>query len=147
MVSSTYSWNDPQQRVLKLEHFDGANTTISYIPAVTGVAGYTTYLAWVASGNTAKPYSADSSLAQIKADRIAQLKDEVIAYIHDNFEYDILRQEFNLGFSMSGESHQQIERLFVLSESLITAINAGSSIDSIRGSSIDFINLTHTAVS
>lgn len=147
MVSSTYSWNDPQKRVLKLEYFDGNATTVSYVPAVTGVAAYTTYLAWVADGNVAKPYVPAATLAEIKAVRIAELKDEVTSYIHDNFEYDILRQEFNLGFSMSGESHQQLERLFVLAEALITAINAGSSIDSVRNSSIDFINLTHTPVS
>ena len=120
---------------------------MSYVPAVTGVAAYTTYLAWVADGNVAKPYVPAATLAEIKAVRIAELKDEVTSYIHDNFEYDILRQEFNLGFSMSGESHQQLERLFVLAEALITAINAGSSIDSVRNSSIDFINLTHTPVS
>ena len=147
LAKSTYTWNDPQHRVLKLDHFDGSSTTTSYVPAITGVAAYTTYLEWVAKGNKAKPHMPASTLAQAKADRIARLKDEVTGHIHENFEYDILRQQFNLGFAMSGESHQQIERIFVLAESLITAINAGNSIDSVRGSSIDFTNLTHTTVS
>ena len=151
MVSSTYIWNDPQRRVLKHEYFNGDVTTVSYVPAVVGVAEYTAYLAWVAAGNTARPHRLANqgygTLADAKLTRIAKAKDEVIAYMHDNFEYDILTQQFVHGSYLNGELHEQIRRIFVLAEAFIVAINAGNSIDSIRSSSIDFLNLTHTPVS
>jgi hypothetical protein len=148
---STYTWNDPQRRVLKLDYFNGVSTTVSYVPAVAGTEAYTTYLAWASNGNTPKPYFPDvqgyGSLSEAKATRIASIKDEVIAYLHDNYEYEILKGQLVLGSHIDSETSESIRRLFVLSEALITAINAGSSIDSIRSSSIDFTNLTHTAVS
>ncbi len=151
MITSTYSWNDPQKRVLKLEHFDGATSTTSYIPAVVGVAAYTTYVAWVNEGNTTRPYVAPDmgfgTLAEAKATRIAQVKSQLTAYVHNNYEYEILRKNFHNTFTLTGEAHERIERLFVLSESLIAAINAGASIDSIRSARIDFLNLTHSTVS
>ena len=151
MISSTYSWNDPQKRVLKLEHFDGATSTTSYIPAVVGVAAYTTYLAWKAEGNRTRDYvnpeMGFGTLAEAKATRIAQVKGLLTDYIHANYEYEILRKNFHSTFTLNGEAHERIERLFVLSESLITAINAGASIDSIRSARIDFLNLTHSTVS
>ena len=151
MITSTYSWNDPQKRVLKLDYFNGATTTTSYVPAVTGVAGYATYLAWVANGNTAVPHRPISqgygTVVEARTTRVEKVKDEVIAYIHDNFEYEILKGQLVLGSHIDSETSEKIRRLFVLSEALITAINAGNSIDSIRSSSIDFTNLTHTAVS
>jgi hypothetical protein len=148
---STYTWNDPQRRVLKLDYFNGVETITSYVPAVAGTTAYTAYLAWTADGNTAKPYlpanQGYGTLAEAKATRIAGVKDEVIAYIHDNFEYEILKGQLVLGSHLDSETSEKIRRLFVLSEALITVINAGNSIDSIRSSSIDFTNLTHTAVS
>jgi len=57
MVSSTYTWNDPQKRVLKLECFNGASTTTSYIPAVKGLPEYNYFRAWDAqSGQDAIPF-------------------------------------------------------------------------------------------
>ena len=151
MISSTYSWNDPQHRVLKLEYFDGATTTVSYVPAVTGVAEFTAYLAWVADGNTTKPYRPANqgygTVADARATRIAKVKDEVVSFIQSNFDYEILKGTFVPGSYVNAETNEKIRRLFVLSEALITAINAGNSIESIRSSSIDFTNLTHSAVS
>ncbi len=151
MISSTYSWNDPQKRVLKLEYTDGVATTTSYIPAVVGVAAYTTYLAWTAEGNQTRDYVAPDmgfgTLAEAKATRIAQVRRKLTDYVHANYEYEILRKNFHSTFTLNGEAHERIERLFVLSESLITAINAGASIDSIRSAKIDFLNLTHSTVS
>ena len=150
MVSSTYSWNDPQNRVLKLEYFDGASTTTSYIPAVVGVAAYTTYLEWAAT-NTARPFLAADmgfgTLTEAKATRIAKVRSEMTSYINDNYQYEILRKNFHNTFTLSGEAHERIERLFVLSESLIAAVNAGTSIDDIRSAEIDFLNLTHSTIS
>ena len=151
MAASTYTWNDPQHRVLKLKYTDGPFTTISYIPAVTGVAEYATYLAWAAGGNTARPFNPTNqgfgTVAEARATRIAKVKDEVTTYIHDNYEYEILRGQFVHGTHLNAATNENVRRLFVLAEALITAINAGSNIDSIRSSSIDFTNLTHTAVS
>ena len=150
MVSSTYSWNDPQNRVLKLEYFDGASTTTSYIPAVIGVAAYTTYLEWAIS-NTARPFVAADmgfgTLTEAKATRIAAIRREVTNFVHNNYEYEVLRRNFNQDFAMTGEAHERINRLFVLSESLIAAVNAGTSISDIRSSKIDFLNLTHSTIS
>ena len=150
MVSSTYTWNDPQKRVLKLDYFNGASTTTSYIPAVIGVAAYATYLEWAVI-NTAKPYVAADmgfgTLAEAKATRIAKIRSEIASYINSNYEYEILRKNFHNTFTLSGEAHERIERLFVLSESLIAAVNAGTSIDDIRSAEIDFLNLTHSTIS
>ena len=150
MVSSTYTWNDPQKRVLILDYFNGDTTTRSYIPAVIGVEAYTTYLAWAIS-NTAKPYVAPDmgfgTLAEAKATRIAKIRSEIASYINSNYEYEILRKNFHNTFTLSGEAHERIERLFVLSESLIAAVNAGTSLDDIRSAKIDFLNLTHSTIS
>ena len=151
MVSSAYIWNDPQNRVLKLEYFDGVTTTVSYIPAVTGVAGYTTYLAWVAAGNTARPYRPANqgygSVADARATKIAEIKDKVVAFVHDHHEYEVLKGQFIIGSHVDSAEIETLQRVFKIAESLITAINSGNSIDSIRSAKIDFTNLTHDAVS
>jgi hypothetical protein len=151
MVSSTYTWNDPQKRVLKLDYFNGNATIISYVPAVTGVAAYTTYLAWVAQGNTAKPYPLTNqgygSVAEAKATKIAEIKEKAVAFVHDHHEYDVLKGQFVIGSYNDGGTVETLQRIFKLAESLITAVNAGSSIDSIRSAKVDFTNLTHDTVS
>jgi archaellum component FlaF (FlaF/FlaG flagellin family) len=151
MVSSTYTWNDPQKRVLKLDYFNGDTTTTSYVPAVTGDAGYTTYLTWVAKGNTAVPYRPANqgygSVADAKATKIAEVKDKVVAYVHDHHEYEVLKGQFVIGAYNDGAEVEALQRIFKLAESLITAINAGSSTDSIRSAKVDFVNLTHDSVS
>ena len=151
MVSSTYTWNDPQQRVLKLDYFDGVSTTTSYVPAVLGVAGYATYLAWVAKGNIAKPYLPENqgygTVAAARATKIASIKEKVVAFIHNHHEYEVLKSQFVIGAYHTGAEVERFRRIFALSESLITAVNAGNSIDSIRAAKIDFTNLTHDTVS
>ena len=148
---SSYTWNDPQNRVLKLDHFDGQTTTTSYIPAVAGVAGYAVYLAWVAKGNTARPFRPSNqgygSVSDARATKIAEVKDKVVAFVHDHHEYEVLKGQFIIGSHVDSAEIETLQRVFKIAESLITAINSGSSVDSIRSAKIDFTNLTHDAVS
>ena len=146
-----YTWNDPQNRVLKLEDFDGQTTTTSYVPAVAGTTAYVAYLAWVAKGNTAVPFRPDNqgygSVADAKATKIAEIKGKVVSYIHEHHDYEVLKNQFVIGSYSTGAEVETLQRIFKLAESLITAINAGSSVDSIRAAKVDFTNLTHDTVS
>ena len=146
---SRYTWNDPYKRVLKHEAFVGDNAgtvTVSYVPNVVGDPNRAVYLAWVAEGNRAIPYrpagQGYGSVAEARLTRIAKLKDEVVEHIHDNYEYDILRNQFD-DFFLSGENHDAIRRVFAAAEAAITAINGSSSITAIRDADLDLVNHTH----
>ena len=150
-ASKKYTWNDPQNRVLRLEDFDGQTTTVSYVPAVAGTAAYVAYLAWVAKGNVAVPFRPAAqgygSVADARATKVAEIKDKVVSYVHDHHEYEVLKGQFVIGAYSDGAEVETLQRIFKLAESLIAAVNAGNSIDSIRAAKVDFTNLTHDEVS
>lgn len=152
MTSISYAFYDEYNRVLQKTSTAGDGVvTVTYIANVVGTSDHSAYLAWVAKGNKAIPYippqQGYSTVASAKATKIAKVKKEAVAYIHDRFEYDLLRNSYDTSHVITGETTEKIRRVFVLAEALIAAINAGSSIDSIRSASIDFLSSTHSSVS
>ena len=107
-MAITYEWNDPYERVLKRTDDSTTPDTITFIPAVKGVADYGRYLVWEAvAGQDVTPYRPNGydTLANAKTTRIAALRQEVVDYCRTKgYDYWIFRSavDENWTFAHSG---------------------------------------------
>ena len=140
-MAITYTWTDAANTSLKYVDDSTTPNTELFVPIAAGNRDYTSYLAWVADGNTASAYvyPGYEDLASAKTSRLAAAASDLTSFVKDGtYAFNFFRALADDTYTLPAGTQTKFSDAYALYSTFETAINSETDIEKIRLSTTDF---------